>query len=92
MFLEKLIKGPKLYYSISPNKTWSGFISGIFLSGYLVSLCLLFGIWRTFLSYFLLVIRSNYLALVGDLFESKLKRLNNKKDSSNILYQDMEDF
>ena len=37
----RILKGPKFFSSISPNKTWSGFLSGVLLSG-LFSLFLAF--------------------------------------------------
>jgi phosphatidate cytidylyltransferase len=75
----------KLYPSVSPGKTWEGFIGGFFT-------CLL---WAWLMSLFIKDIGLiDWLALasilslvgtVGDLAESKLKRSLNIKDSGNIL-------
>ena len=49
-FFGRLFKGPKFFSSISPNKTWSGFLSGVILSAFF-SLCLaslLKGPWHQF--------------------------------------------
>ena len=81
----KLFKGPRLFSSISPNKTWSGFLSGVILSAFL-SLCLAFyADSKNYLIIFILGAVGAAVSSAGDLFESKLKRLNLKKDTSNLI-------
>jgi len=80
----RLIGGPKLAPTISPNKTWAGLGGGI-VAAALVGLatCWLLprnGSW--------LIAISGFLALVeqaGDLFESAAKRQAGVKDSSNLI-------
>ena len=80
----KLFKGPKLSKFISPNKTWSGFISGI-VSAMIFSI-LAFKLTGYELQS--LLIWSFLLALsvqLGDLFESLIKRYHEVKDSGKLL-------
>lgn len=77
--------GPKLAPSISPKKTWSGFLCG--LSGGMIAGLIaasVFGIphylWIAFLSIVL-----SLSGQLGDLFESALKRRFNVKDSGNLI-------
>ena len=49
----KIIKGPKLVPSISPNKTWSGLLSGILLSGIFSSFFSIFNGSNLYISFFL---------------------------------------
>ncbi len=81
----KTIKGPKLIPNISPNKTWSGFISGIFLSGIFSLFFSFFIDNQNNINFFFLGVLGSVISSAGDLFESKLKRLNNKKDVSNFI-------
>jgi phosphatidate cytidylyltransferase len=88
MFGGQKFKGPKLAQKISPNKTWSGLITGIiacvisvrlaeFLPGYDF-------IYRGFeLSIFAAVI--GLLAQISDLFISCFKRCFNLKESGHII-------
>ncbi len=86
----KAIGKHKMIPSVSPKKTWEGFFGGMLGAGAIM--CLL---WYFFNSpnsqphdYFLLVILSfavSVLATMGDLFESKLKRAADVKDSGNVL-------
>ncbi|MFQ6751966.1 MAG: phosphatidate cytidylyltransferase [Clostridia bacterium] len=95
-FVGSKLRGPKLAPSISPNKTISGAVGG--LIGGIVGAMLLYlvvyyipalstilnmhGIaWWHFL---LLGLFGSVFGQAGDLFESKLKRYSNIKDSSNI--------
>ena len=80
----KLIGGPKLI-KISPNKTWSGVIGSIILSQFA---CLIFFLdnnykidFNIFFYQFLLSITGQ----IGDILMSYIKRLNDKKDTSNFI-------
>ena len=77
-------KGPKMSPVISPNKTWSGFISGLSLgivmggvTGYFANIDLLFSL--TF------AIPVVLFSIVGDLFESGVKRIQKVKDTGELL-------
>lgn len=88
MFGGQAFKGPKLAPKISPNKTWSGLISGMiacsisvriaeFIPGYNF-------IYRGFdLSIFAAIM--GFLAQISDLFISCFKRRFNLKDSGHII-------
>ena len=80
----KLFGGPKLI-KISPNKTWSGAFGSLFLSQFA---CLVFFLdtnyilnFNTFFYQFLLSI----IGQTGDILMSYIKRLNDKKDTSNFI-------
>lgn len=79
----KLLKGPKLAPSISPGKTWSGFIGGM-----------IGGIGFAYISSFWLVLQRFtfweiaflvFIAQGGDLLESKAKRWSHLKDSGFLI-------
>ncbi len=82
-FTGRAIGGPKLAPQISPNKTWSGFVGG--LAGATIGA---FGlVWL-----FALPIQLAYvtpllaiLSVIGDLYESNLKRQAGVKDSGKVL-------
>ncbi len=78
------LKGPKIAPSISPNKTWSGFISGVVLgsiigvvTGHFMSLTLGFSL--------LLAIPIIIFSVVGDFLESGIKRHFNVKDTGKLM-------
>jgi phosphatidate cytidylyltransferase len=80
----KLFGGPKLI-KISPNKTWSGAFGSLILSQFA---CLIFFLdsnyilnFNTFFYQFLLSI----IGQIGDILMSYIKRLNDKKDTSNFI-------
>ena len=80
----KLFGGPKLI-KISPNKTWSGAFGSLFLSQFA---CLVFFLdtnyilnFNTFLFQFLLSV----IGQIGDILMSYIKRINDKKDTSNFI-------
>jgi phosphatidate cytidylyltransferase len=80
----KLFGGPKLI-KISPNKTWSGLVGSIILSQFAFLIFFLdpnykFNISILF-SQFILSIAGQ----VGDIMMSYVKRINNKKDTSNLI-------
>jgi phosphatidate cytidylyltransferase len=81
----RAVGGPKLWLSISPNKTWSGFLGGISSSA-LLSACYAGVVtgassWRLFVIGLVLGI----VAQGGDLAESALKRRVGVKDASNFI-------
>lgn len=82
------LKGPKLAPSISPNKTWSGSIGGVFTC---LSVATLLAQFNTsayvptlswFLKHALLI---SLVSQIGDLFESWIKRKLGVKDSGRII-------
>lgn len=80
----KLFGGPKLI-KISPNKTWSGALGSLILSQFA---CLIFFLdnsykinFNIFFYQFLLSITGQ----IGDILMSYIKRLNDKKDTSNFI-------
>jgi phosphatidate cytidylyltransferase len=85
-FVGKSLKGPKLYPSVSPNKTWSGAIGG--LGGSAIA-ALLAHFW--FLRELPLVpglvaaVACGAIGQAGDLCESLMKRSAGVKDSGGIL-------
>ncbi|MDA9818089.1 phosphatidate cytidylyltransferase [Flavobacteriaceae bacterium] len=86
----KLIGGPKLAPSISPNKTWSGFFGGLLISTIagiifieLTNVKIVFDYDIKFVILISIVI--SILAQCGDLFESRVKRLFDVKDSGTII-------
>ena len=85
-FVGKLIGGPKLFPSISPNKTWSGTIGG-----WVMAIIILSGFnyfWRDELPTIYLILYALAISVfsqLGDLSISSLKRKAGVKDSSNLL-------
>lgn len=83
-FAGRILKGPKLAPTISPNKTWSGLIGGLTAS-------VIIGFLSSFMfpgSITFFVIVSALLAIleqVSDLAESKIKRIFGVKDSGTII-------
>ncbi|MEP4051955.1 MAG: phosphatidate cytidylyltransferase [Litorimonas sp.] len=78
------IGGPKLAPKLSPNKTWSGFFSGQILA---VILGALFGhlVGIGWLSGAILALPIAILSVLGDLFESGVKRALNVKDTGGLM-------
>lgn len=80
----KAIGGPKLWPSISPNKTWAGFFGGI-----ICSLIVSYAVAMFFdLPLYDLLIMTTVVSIVaqlGDLLESKIKRVVGVKDSSALI-------
>ncbi len=88
----KILQGPKLWPSVSPGKTWTGAIGGViacvvvfFILNYVYD----FGPGtipdQVFTTVLLMHILVPIIALLGDLFESWLKRRAGVKDSGNII-------
>lgn len=86
-FSGKYIGGPKLAPSISPNKTWAGFIGGCLLAtligvltgGYLQT------IYPSMISMAAVAFIISIVSHFGDLLESWIKRYYGVKDSGSIL-------
>jgi len=86
-FAGRLIGGPKLAPSISPNKTWAGFFGGIFagiLGGYLTAPYLQ-SLYITPLQIITVCAYLSFMGHMGDLLESLLKRHYNVKDTGTLL-------
>ncbi|MFN2259821.1 MAG: phosphatidate cytidylyltransferase [Parasphingopyxis sp.] len=81
-FAGKLIGGPKLAPSYSPNKTWAGLVGGVggaMLIGSIIALYAGLPRWLILLAGLFAII-----AQLGDLYESWLKRRAGVKDASGI--------
>ncbi len=81
----RLVGGPLLAPTISPGKTWSGAYGGLFLA-FLTGMAV--GLHQGHGALFLFGMTSIILAGVsiwGDLLESRVKRLFNCKDTSNLI-------
>ena len=89
-FVGSLLKGPKLCPKLSPKKTWSGAIGGT-LGGAIGSVIVFFIFGKSLGGYFtwwlflLLGLFASVLTIIGDLFESAIKRRLNLKDMGNIM-------
>ncbi len=74
----------KLFESVSPNKTWEGSI-GAGISSVIVSLIFAFVLDHSLLQWIIIGVVVWITGTYGDLVESKIKRVANVKDSSNLL-------
>ncbi|MCW8877709.1 MAG: phosphatidate cytidylyltransferase [Kangiellaceae bacterium] len=86
-FSGKAFGKTKLAPVVSPNKTWEGVIGGLLLSvlvGWAGALILGFEIGEPLLYTSVLLCLAG-ISVVGDLFESAMKRVANIKDSGNLL-------
>ena len=81
----KLLQGPKLAPRISPNKTWTGFLSSIIFSMLSSFIFIYFFPISSLLNACLVGFLVGFACSIGDLFESWLKRINVKKDVSNLI-------
>lgn len=88
-FAGNVFKGPKLAPKISPNKTWSGSITGLIGAALIGALAPLTLGSATFASFspklILIAILISIAVQLGDLLESWAKRLFGVKDSSNLI-------
>jgi len=82
----KLLNGPKINF-LSPNKTYSGFLGSIIFSQFNIFYIYFFGIeiFKTFYFNFIFFIICSIVIIIGDLFFSFIKRVNNIKDYSKLL-------
>ena len=71
--------------SISPKKTWEGTIGGILLAVTAVTICGYFLFKADVTQLVIISVITCVTGILGDLFESKLKRLANVKDSGSIM-------
>lgn len=81
----KIFDGPKVWPSVSPNKTWAGIGGGIFLGIVVNWACGLFEESGMPSLGLLAIILLNFIGISGDLLESKIKRIYNQKDSGNLI-------
>lgn len=83
----KLFGGPRIARGLSPNKTWSGIIAGVAAGAAAGWACgVLFGAEAARLTIWLAVgALIAFIGLMGDLFESFLKRRFGVKDASRII-------
>jgi CDP-diglyceride synthetase len=84
-FFGKIFEGKKIWPSISPNKTWSGLVGGIICCLFVNWICGLYDESSMPTLGFLSIIILNFIGLGGDLIESKIKRLYQKKDSGTTI-------
>jgi len=85
-FVGRQMGNKKLIPRVSPNKTWEGLIGGLVLC-ILVAVIYAFARHLRGLSFLMLIILAvitGIFSVVGDLYESMLKRQANVKDSGNI--------
>jgi phosphatidate cytidylyltransferase len=80
----KLFGGPKLI-KISPNKTWSGAFGSLILSQFAFSIFFLDANYKLKFNIFILQILLSIIGQLGDILMSYIKRVNNKKDTSNFI-------
>lgn len=86
-FVGKRFGKVKLAPLISPGKTREGVIGGVAAACSLFLLAYLFGSWadKEWLAIFIATVVAAPFSVVGDLYESRLKRSVDAKDSSNLL-------
>ncbi len=91
-----VLKGPKLWPSLSPNKTWSGLLGGLvgaMVTAMVVAACAKWIAWRWeistirlgFLAAALIGLAGGVATMAGDLCESMLKRRFGVKDSGDLI-------
>ena len=80
----KLFGGPKLI-KISPNKTWSGVIGSLILSQIAFLIFFLDINYKLNSNIFFFQILLSITGQIGDILMSYIKRINNKKDTSNFI-------
>jgi phosphatidate cytidylyltransferase len=85
----RTLGGPKLWPSVSPNKTWSGFFGGL-VGGACVGLCALMFVPQhlppaSSMAIILAAVALSLAGQLGDLFESHMKRLFGVKDTGAMI-------
>ncbi len=81
----RTIGGIKLWPSVSPNKTWAGFLGGVFSAALAASLFALFVAGSSPGRLALIGLTLGVVSQLGDLGESALKRAFDVKDSSGLI-------
>lgn len=83
-FFGKQFGKRKLAPSISPGKTWEGFVGALFIVSLFSIVMTYFGITNSYRSilFFILIL---ILSVEGDLFESYIKRMAKVKDSGDLI-------
>ncbi|UUV20505.1 phosphatidate cytidylyltransferase [Paenimyroides aestuarii] len=82
----KLLGKHKLFERISPKKTIEGFIGGLVFTQIAAYLLFLYTNMQLSLAFWMLIaVVVSFLGTIGDLIESKYKRLAGVKDSGNIM-------
>ena len=88
-FSGKHLGRKKLCPEVSPNKTFEGLYGGVLLAQVVAVTYALIAIqepkMNDFLVFCFLALVVSLVSVLGDLFESALKRVNNQKDSGNLL-------
>jgi phosphatidate cytidylyltransferase len=86
-FAGRILGRHKLIPQVSPKKTWEGFAGGLTLSVAVVAIvCFSYGLeYKHFLWVLLITVIMCLFAVIGDLFESVLKREADVKDSGKLL-------
>jgi phosphatidate cytidylyltransferase len=80
----KLFGGPKLI-KISPNKTWSGAFGSLILSQFAFLIFFLDSNYILNFNIFLFQFLLSVIGQIGDILMSYIKRINDKKDTSNFI-------
>lgn len=84
LFAGNLIKGPKLWPALSPNKTWAGFLGGV-VFGALGAMAVFFFLHANLFYGAALGACAAVVGHAGDLFESWMKRRVGRKDSGSLI-------
>jgi phosphatidate cytidylyltransferase len=84
LIVGKLVGGPRLWPSLSPNKTWAGTIGGV-VAASLAEVAFVTLIGGTVLAGVVLGVGIGVTAHCGDLFESWVKRVFHRKDSGSMI-------
>ena len=99
-YFGSMIKGPKIFPKVSPNKTWSGSLFGILggvggtlliyalfeVAGFPINSVVVFGqMFNPYLFYSLIGVAFAIVGEIGDLVASRIKRSLELKDFSNLL-------
>ncbi len=79
-----LLKGPKLWPALSPNKTWAGFLGGI-VFGAIASAAVFAFVHADILNGLVFGALAALVGHAGDLFESWLKRRVGRKNSGSLI-------
>jgi len=86
LFIGKRFGKTKIFPQISPNKSLQGYIGGfISLFPILFLLQMILGISSSYIVFFIIIIAIGFSSLLGDLYESYIKRQAKIKDSGSII-------